>query len=173
VATLAAVWLRSYWRHDYLQLLYVHPLPSRQVSELAIYSGKGGVSLEFQASWWNARDERVREEYGDGWDWYTASESPDYSWTYPCWVDREQYGFGTRGRQGHGQRIIAPHALLLALLLVHPAAAWVIRRLRNRGRLAGLGLCPACGYDLRASPERCPECGRVRQESPQSLGRRE
>lgn len=34
-------------------------------------------------------------------------------------------------------------------------------RRQLRLQLRCMGYCPECGYDLRATPERCPECGKV------------
>lgn len=45
--------------------------------------------------------------------------------------------------------------LLFALLPVTRLLIW----LRRRNRI-GVNCCPNCGYDLRATPGRCPECGR-------------
>jgi hypothetical protein len=53
--------------------------------------------------------------------------------------------------------IALPFWLLALVCGIAPALRWNPRRLRRR-RLAA-GLCPSCGYDLRATPERCPECG--------------
>jgi hypothetical protein len=54
--------------------------------------------------------------------------------------------------------VAAPHWFLClvagALPAAHAAAA-----IRRRGRRRN-GRCAGCNYDLRASPERCPECGR-------------
>jgi hypothetical protein len=50
----------------------------------------------------------------------------------------------------------------LAVMLFSFGPAIVILFLRPRWRAemeAGVPYCPACGYDLRMSKERCPECG--------------
>ncbi len=53
-------------------------------------------------------------------------------------------------------------AWLLAVMFAVPATCIAASRkrrvLRTRRRIR-LGLCLACGYDLRASQDRCPECG--------------
>jgi hypothetical protein len=40
-----------------------------------------------------------------------------------------------------------------------------LRRVVNNIRRRKRGHCPNCGYDLRASPTTCPECGREHRES--------
>jgi len=51
---------------------------------------------------------------------------------------------------------LAGSALLPVLGLARFTRKTVLGRRRARA-----GLCPGCGYDLRATPERCPECGTI------------
>jgi hypothetical protein len=60
------------------------------------------------------------------------------------WIDDRRY-----------RSLTLPCWFLMALAALLPAV-W-LRRWRRRNR--PLGLCPTCGYDLRATPTRCPECG--------------
>jgi hypothetical protein len=69
--------------------------------------------------------------------------------------------------QGTDTNIFAPWWLIIASLSVlltlagRDVRAGLIILRRNAGRL-----CGHCGYDLRATPERCPECGATPHNPP-------
>jgi hypothetical protein len=62
-------------------------------------------------------------------------------------------------------RLVIPYWFVAVCAATLPLA-WVRRRLVVLPRLRAMrGECPACGYDLRATPERCPECGAVPEKN--------
>ena len=56
-----------------------------------------------------------------------------------------------------------PHWFALLLTAALPAVR--LAGLFRARRHARVGLCPICGYDLRATPDKCPECGEVPQKA--------
>lgn len=83
---------------------------------------------------------------------------------------RRWVGFEFRQQSGWTTLTI-PLWLLAAMGLIAPAH-WIHLRRRDRRRRRD-SRCVDCGYDLRASPQRCPECGTVPEpNSPQSNGGR-
>ena len=65
-----------------------------------------------------------------------------------------------------GRRVVypsilsVPYPVVVFLLLVVPTVTIVARRLAASHRRRA-GRCEDCGYDLRETADRCPECGNV------------
>ncbi len=66
--------------------------------------------------------------------------------------EAEHFGVGLLANYSY---LVAPYWLTIAACAVIFALSW--QRLRRKRKK--LGLCLKCGYDLRASKDRCPECG--------------
>jgi hypothetical protein len=64
-------------------------------------------------------------------------------------------------RRGIGAWGFHPAGILLVGIIgiLYLAEAYVSRKIAWRQEAVSRGVCAVCGYDLRATPQRCPECG--------------
>ena len=150
-AAVATLWVRGYWVSDEFGWAY-HRADGSRVA-LGLTSGGGGLG----AAVVTVPPLGLRSS---GRLWRT--HAPEYGGTDWSSFGRGGLGFyiATHFSPATGVRVVggcvpAPLAFLATAAL--PALA--LRRSRRRSKAPGL--CPRCGYDLRATPDRCPECGSV------------
>ena len=149
VLTIAFVvlWVRSYFVSE------VGDVGGR-LHTFHLGSGDGSATLI-----WSERDWPVYRSDGKRlfWRWYEDDMGPD--WASRGWLRNLVWFDAGRRRYWVGGDVYAkfPHWSAVAVFGAWPAIA-VWRWRRRRGRVAA-GCCRVCGYDLRASVRRCPECG--------------
>ena len=131
---MVALWVRSYKTQDSLRTL-------AQPGESSLFAGslRGVVAIGYVRA-----SARILRRW---------SSEPVI--TGSTFATEQLWGFGYE-RASWGWAVTTPIAAILIMQLLL-FAALLAPLLRPRG--TPLHTCPTCGYDLRATPERCPECG--------------
>jgi hypothetical protein len=159
----AVLWVRSYITGDMIE----GPLTGGS-DEIEMHSWDGQIVVMRwigdggSTSWHSAtplHEERAR--YDNDSLFYSSGPPP------PAWVPaytRVQVLVSQDGRRHRHRDAVVVRDWALATLFALAPALWGRRYLSARHRRRS-GACRSCGYDLRASPGRCPECGAVPVEA--------
>lgn len=158
----ATLWARSYWAHDFISRIPLSTLGKGPFRTWSIVVGHGG----FQVHMTDLRrpsmpDVPTPPSYR--WTWQSVPAQPPA--LYRGWpmlnaahqkITYTSVGVAPDTIDG---LILAFGLWLPTLALLPPSALALLYLYRSRSHRFPAGHCPTCGYDLRASPGRCPECG--------------
>ncbi len=136
------LWVRSYFAVD---RMVVCPDPDERI----IYTHRGRLSFRADHSWPELNDRNWGEDYESGL-WGFGAMAGSISRGHDNWISAHYTKWS-----------FIPLWFLALVFSVAPARA--VRSYLIKWRRARAGNCPCCGYDLRASPQRCPECGTENQ----------
>jgi hypothetical protein len=166
------LWARSYWIGDRIEWLGDTPGASSWLRQIyTCRSSAGGIQLDYIRSLGTDRRSiamfRADAKHAPIFshdhnpaksapilDMVTASDSIFRRLGFG--FDSSDAGFGPPSNIWRKQ-LAFPYWFLITILAI-PALA-VARSERRRYLRGRVGICPSCGYDLRATPDRCPECG--------------
>jgi hypothetical protein len=148
-AATITIWIRSYFRCDGFDRTYVDLTKNNVEINYQIYDPAGTAYI--------VRNYFTNHIRPQNWPWRYRSNAPVFLPWYP-----RPFGYN-RHRLQTGQpadRIqINVRFWLAALMFALLPSFWLYRWYRYR--VPANGFCPECGYDLRATPDRCPECGKI------------
>lgn len=166
VAT-CALWARSYWVVDSIEVSDRGPMDDSQGAwRLYTYTQSidGRISFFYQHLT-IADPDAARFLLADPCAQPVHTRRADRAATglYQRWP-HERAGFSA-SNQGDLTIVSFPHGALAGVVAILPLI-FVAHMARRRRQLRQSGCCSVCGYDLRASLERCPECGSPDRSGP-------
>ena len=159
------LWVGSYWRSCRVGCeMLRRPAPGVVASRQWLFVGEGG-RVVFQWAWLEANTPLQNVE-APGLTASTAALPPEARTLryvreslYDLHVERQAGGPPAYPGRYQFRYGIVPG--WVPVILASALPAWRLRRRRQQRRRREARLCAGCGYDLRATPERCPECGSV------------
>jgi hypothetical protein len=154
------VWIRSYGLCEGVEYAWALPAGIGVIRNV-VYSNEGRVV--FYRNRQNGRSQSPLPGRDLGW---AVSSDPRGTGLVDGVADEEYQRFGVgyvyweglRGSRSEKSVDLVVPDWSIALGFAVVPVQWAVLRWR-RPRLRGL--CANCGYDLRATPQRCPECGHI------------
>ena len=124
------------------------------------FNVRGGQAqiIASELVWFRVRDYRAPQDAFGNWsiDWFFFGA---FRTAYPHAASSLPRRGGVLGANVIGGRLYLRR--IAGLAAIPPALYFANASIRRRRRILRQrrGLCVTCGYDLRASTDRCPECG--------------